>query len=78
MYWNHRVMEDEYGYLTIREVFYNDEDNTIFAWSAEPDAPGGDNLDELKWLMEKAFDAFDKPVLNEEEEIARLKSADQK
>lgn len=60
--WNYRVVEQTIlfhdkpaeKFFTIREVWYDKKGNPA-AWSAEPDHPQGDSLDELKqdicWML---------------------------
>ncbi len=54
MNWNYRIMEDGKGrskYYSLREVFYNDN-NEIRGFSSEPDTPLGDTAKDLIKVIE--------------------------
>ena len=71
--WNYRVIRQkhfvngrfEYSYA-IREVYYN-EDESIWAISAEPMAPGGETFMELDEDLKHMREALSLPLLMEED-----------
>lgn len=68
MGWNHRVFKKVYpdGYIqySIREV-YGDVDSGGFGYSSNPIAPVGDDLEDLRWVLEKMLESLDNPVLED-------------
>ena len=62
-HWNHRVFKDKDGY-SIRETFY--KDGKPHLWSAEPEAPFGETLDELKEDLKRMLGATEQPVIEDE------------
>ena len=74
MSWNHRVLrtKDEGGeWFAIHEVYYNDEDGSVKAWTSQPVSPSGETLDVLKKELEMFTRALDKPVLD----VAEIEAA---
>lgn len=63
--WNHRVM-DHKTYVGIHEVYY-DENGEPMSWSKEPDIVA-DNVEDLRWLLQKMLESLDKPMLENKEE----------
>lgn len=62
MYWNYRIVEDENGWLSLREVYYNKKDKPD-SWTAEYMTLSAENMQEfvyMNYLMQKAFN---KPIL---------------
>jgi hypothetical protein len=71
MSWNHRIMrraykcphgEPEYEY-GVYEVYYN-EAGEPSSWSDEPRTACADDMDGMKWVLEKQLEALGKPVLD--------------
>lgn len=78
MGWNHRVMRhppdpalgEREAWYAIHEVFYaSDEvddrvvDSSQTRYTADPIAPWGEDVDELRRVLEQMLAALDKPVL---------------
>ena len=61
--WNYRVMEDEDGQFTLREVYYTDE-KEIQSWTGEV-APFGESEEELRNDLDYMLRAFNLPILSE-------------
>jgi len=65
-YWNYRIIEftenDEISYQ-IYEVYYDDNDK-IKHYADEP-LIAAESVDGLKWMMNKMYEALNKPVLKE-------------
>lgn len=82
MYWNHRVMirhHEDYDLTTygIREVYYDDDDGAITAWTVDDMDPHGETLEELRADLERMLACCDKPVLDEREEMKRIEAREQ-
>ncbi len=70
MTWNYRVVhrstkpegrrEDDY---TIREIYYDTDDDGVIMWSSVDATPSGTTLDELRRDLDFMTAALDKPVL---------------
>lgn len=60
--WNHRVIRDEDGTLLFGEVCYN-EDGTPFGYNAP--FMCGDDIEELRWLLNRLNSALDHPLIEE-------------
>lgn len=69
MSWNYRIMKhvgrspNNEEYLGMHEVYY-DKDGKPNGYSSEPSFIG-ENLDELKWVLERMGEAVAKPILTE-------------
>ncbi|MCG3212450.1 MAG: hypothetical protein FOGNACKC_06120 [Anaerolineae bacterium] len=63
--WNYRIVERD-GIFAIYEVYYDAAGN-VTSITAEPVAPMGESLDELRADLEKQCQALDKPVLRYED-----------
>ena len=57
-------------WYAIHEVFYRSDDvddramdSSEFGYTADPIAPRADDVDELRWVLERMLAALDKPVL---------------
>lgn len=67
--WNYRVIKfsnresDGEHWYEIREVYYTDEKPT--SYTAEAEGVGSDDIDGLKWELERMREALGKPVLDE-------------
>jgi hypothetical protein len=66
MTWTYRVFRDNQGRYSIREVFYN-RDNQIVNYSRSPVAVVGASVEELMQLVQWFRQAFELPVLSLEE-----------
>lgn len=72
MSWNYRVVRHKYDatsesdWYAIHEVYY-DAGGDIHMWAPEPHWPMGNDAEDLLGEMELMRQAFDKPVLNEED-----------
>lgn len=69
MGWNHRVIkkvekDDTQVWYGIHEVYY-DKDGNVDGYTMEPRRLLGENIDELRWTLEKMIEALEKPVLIE-------------
>lgn len=74
MVWNHRVVRDKNGWLSVREVFYPAVGAEPDGITMEPAAPGGEDVDELKGELRRMFRACLHPIIEEEEFNARWKN----
>jgi hypothetical protein len=66
MNWTYRVVRDNQGRYSIREVFYN-RHNKIINYSKVPVAVAGASVQELMQQVQWFREAFDLPVLSLEE-----------
>ena len=69
MSWNHRVMKMKDGeddFYQIHEVFYDIEGN-VESYTKNGVTVGGNNIEEVKWVLREMLTALDKPVLDYEE-----------
>ncbi|BAZ10377.1 hypothetical protein NIES4071_21920 [Calothrix sp. NIES-4071] len=66
MSWTYRVVRDNQGRYSIREVFYN-RDKKIINYSKAPVAVVGASVQELMQLVQWFREAFDLPVLSLED-----------
>lgn len=83
MYWNHRVMRCiegagtsyEDSVLYIREIFYNEEDNSIIGWTEKEFVYSSEKYDNgiegLRQTLHWMLDALDKPILDEADLLAQ-------
>ena len=80
MFWNHRVMkqihdnEESFG---IVEVYYQLQDGVtddpeILGWTADYISPWGEDPEVLKEILQWMLEAFEKPILDEEELLQKL------
>ena len=83
MGWNYRVMRhssrnektgEEEVWLGIHEVYYRDDDVDDLTvdvnetgYTVEPVRVTADDVEGLRWVLEKMSEALDKPVLNFED-----------
>lgn len=73
MIWEYRVIRDKDGEHAIHEVNSRDS-GEIVGWTAEPMAPVGDTVAELRLEIEMMLQALDQPVLEEcGDVVARLR-----
>ena len=64
MSWNHRILAHENNgeiYLKVHEVYYENEIPN--GYTANPITIGGENLEALKWTLNKIKLAIKKPIL---------------
>ena len=70
MSWNYRVMREismDEEILTIREVYYEPDKETLRAYSFEPNYPmSTEGLDGLRWTLQAMLEALDKPIVEPE------------
>ena len=69
MSWNHRVMKMKDGeddFYQIHEVFYDKEGN-VESYTKNGVTVGGNNIEEVKWVLQEMLAALEKPVLDYEE-----------
>tara|TARA_R100001230_G_C5569193_1_gene91421 strand:- start:156 stop:371 length:216 start_codon:yes stop_codon:yes gene_type:complete len=66
MHWNHRIVwstdTKEFG---LHEVYYN-EDQTIIGCTQKPVSVTGENISDLKWLVEHLKKALKRGVIDGE------------
>jgi hypothetical protein len=66
MTWNHRVvketLDDGMEWLTIREVFYN-ENGEITGYTEDAVNISGETVEDLRWQCQKILECLDKDVL---------------
>jgi hypothetical protein len=70
MIWTYRVVRDEIGRYSVREV-YQERDGTLLTYSKTPVAPIGSSAEDLLHQMQNFRDAFELPILS----IAELEAA---
>ncbi len=70
MIWTYRVVRDEIGRYSVREV-YQERDGTLLTYSKTPVAPIGSSAADLLHQMQNFRDAFELPILS----IAELEAA---
>ena len=63
MIWTYRVVRDEIGRYSVRELFY-ERDGTLITYSKTPVAPVGSSAEDLLYQMQSFRDAFDLPILS--------------
>lgn len=63
MTWTYRVVRDEIGRYSIREV-YQERDGTLITYSKAPVAPIGSSADDLLHQLQSFRDAFELPILS--------------
>lgn len=63
MIWTYRVLRDEQGRYSIRELYY-ERDGTLIGYSSTPAAALDGSLEELIRLIQWFQEAFDLPVLS--------------
>jgi hypothetical protein len=66
MSWNYRVLsEDFFGepYLRIHEVYYNKKSRKGDAFALKAATVEGDNIEELRGILNKMIKALDKKIL---------------
>ena len=69
MSWNHRLMKMKDGeddFYQIHEVHY-DKDGEVKGYTKNGATVGGNNIEEVKWVLREMLAALDKPVLDYEE-----------
>ena len=76
-YWNYRVIRSSHQQgdsttLHIHEVYYS-EDGEIEMWSAQPESPCGETIEELRTDLEYFAEALRNPILEEREENGKAK-----
>lgn len=73
MSWNYRVLRHDGvdgPYYQVQEVYFEEGDAVPHSWSAGPASVGGENLDEMRTVLDRMAAALDKPVLAIEEDGA--------
>lgn len=70
MTWTYRVVRDEIGRYSVREV-YHERDGQLISYSKTPVAPIGASAEDLLHQMQSFRDAFELPILA----IAELEAA---
>jgi hypothetical protein len=68
VYWNYRVMRhrrDDYEWLDIREVHYDEDTDEIRGWTADPIGPEGEEEKDIAFAINGMAHALKKPILNE-------------
>ena len=69
MSWNHRLMKMKDGeddFYQIHEVYYDKEGNVV-SYTKNGVTVGGNDIEEVKWVLLEMLKALDKPVLDYEE-----------
>lgn len=70
MNWNFRIIKTKEGFVDGR-VYYN-EDKSIYGYTTNP-ILFGESEEVLKWELNERLKAFDKPILEEDEQTETLK-----
>lgn len=75
MTWNHRIIKDaKTGHFIITECYY-DKDGNIEGWTdteGQGHSPWGEDLDEIRWVLERMLRACELPVLDEAELLKNM------
>lgn len=71
MIWTYRVVRDDKGRYSVREVFY-ERDGTLITYGKTPAAPVGSSSADLLHQLQELREAFDLPILSIEELDAEL------
>nr|WP_139088760.1 hypothetical protein [Oscillochloris trichoides] len=66
MIWTYRIVRDEIGRYSVREV-YQEEDGVIITYSKTPVAPIGSSAEDLLHQIQQLRDAFELPILSTSE-----------
>lgn len=77
MIWTYRVVRDEIGRYSVREV-YQEHDGTLITYSKTPVAPIGSSAEDLLHQMQSFRDAFELPILSVAELEAALSKQEKK
>jgi hypothetical protein len=65
MTWNYRVVREPIeGFLAIHECHYDGTGKPV-SITTEPVIFGGDTVEDIRWALQRALDALDKPILDE-------------
>ncbi len=70
MIWTYRIVKDEIGRYSVREV-YQEQDGTLITYSKTPVAPIGSSAEDLLHQIQQLRDAFKLPILS----MSELESA---
>jgi len=65
MGWNHRILAHKFDsgiYLQIHEVYY-DKNGKIDSYTINPITVCGDDLESIKWTLDRMAECIDKPIL---------------
>lgn len=73
MGWNYRVINKD-GSLGLHGVYYDEHDN-IEGMDRDPNAPTGENLDELRTMLKLMLEALEKPIIDYQELDRETKAA---
>lgn len=65
MSWNYRIVQEQ-GVFTLRECYYDDTQGIMWGYSDAPQAPMGENPEELKENLHMMLLAFRLPILTAE------------
>lgn len=68
MTWNYRILahknvDNDEVYLQIHEVYY-DQDNNPISYTENPITVGGEDINSIKWSLNKMQEAINKPILS--------------
>ena len=73
--WNYRVFRrvDEYGdeEYSLRETYYNEETEEVILWTEQAQPAYGESLEGLREVLNYMLLALDKPVIDEQEQLAK-------
>lgn len=64
MTWDHRIMLDKDGTFSVREVYYN-EDDEVRGWTVMAVPAIGGSVSDLRSQLRLMLDACDRTILNE-------------
>jgi hypothetical protein len=74
MHWNYRVIRHQSisargehdCWLAIHEAYYPDDSSDIpNGYTEEPVPVAGEDLEELRWKLERMLEALEKPILDD-------------
>lgn len=66
MTWNHRVVKFDNDWLSICEVYY-DEDGKVQGHTADGVRVGSETIEGLRWTLEQMLKSLDEPIIEEME-----------
>ena len=68
MSWNHRVLRNKkYDWVAVHEVYYSPE-GKIDGYSKNPVTIGADDIEGIKWQLDRIREACDKPIIEVDED----------
>ena len=67
MSWNHRILKRHKEWLSVHEVHY-DRNGEIDGYSSNPTTIESEDIDGIKWQLDRIREACDKPIIEVDED----------